>query len=100
MLIHRGQSAYSGHYIAHIKDSPSQTWFKFNDEDIEKMVGKNLQLGCEDDNDDYKVTKDKMKKPKLTKGFHCSKNAYMLVYNLRKDEAEEGDYYFHFISIY
>ena len=49
VLIHRGPSAYSGHYIAHIRDTKSQTWFKFNDTTIEKMGGKNLQLGNEDD---------------------------------------------------
>ena len=49
VLIHRGPSAYSGHYIAHIKDSDSQNWHKFNDVTIEKIGGRNLQLGNEDD---------------------------------------------------
>ena len=49
VLIHRGPSAYSGHYIAHIKDSRGQAWYKFNDEEIEKMAGRNLQLGNEED---------------------------------------------------
>lgn len=49
VLIHRGPSAYSGHYIAHIRDRTTGHWYKFNDEEIEKMGGKNLQLGNEDD---------------------------------------------------
>ena len=39
----------TGHYIAHIKDDASSSWYKFNDEDVEKMEGKNLKLGYEDD---------------------------------------------------
>ena len=49
VLIHRGPSAYSGHYIAHIKDRKSGHWFKFNDEEVEKMGGKKLELGNEDE---------------------------------------------------
>lgn len=49
VLIHRGVSAYSGHYIAHVKDSCTGDWYKFNDEEIEKMEGKKLHLGTEED---------------------------------------------------
>ena len=49
VLIHCGPSAYSGHYVAHVKDTKSQSWYKFNDEEIEKMEGKNLQLGNEEE---------------------------------------------------
>lgn len=49
VLIHRGISAYSGHYIAHVKDACTGDWYKFNDEEIEKMEGKKLQLGIEED---------------------------------------------------
>lgn len=49
MLIHRGISAYSGHYIAHVKDALTGDWYKFNDEEIQKMEGKKLQLGIEED---------------------------------------------------
>ncbi|XP_075704857.1 ubiquitin carboxyl-terminal hydrolase 48 isoform X2 [Rhinoderma darwinii] len=51
VLIHRGVSAYSGHYIAHVKDPQTSEWYKFNDEEIEKMEGKKLQLGIEEDLD-------------------------------------------------
>ncbi|CAH1775543.1 unnamed protein product [Owenia fusiformis] len=86
VLIHRGPSAYSGHYIAHIKDYSSGTWYKFNDEEIVKMEGKNLQLGNEDEVSGGKASK----KPRCTKGSHASKNAYMLVYR-RKQLTQEDN---------
>lgn len=49
VLIHRGPSAYSGHYVAHIKDPKTKAWYKFNDEEIEKMEGRKLKLGTEDE---------------------------------------------------
>lgn len=49
VLVHRGPSAYSGHYIAHIKDRHSRHWFKFNDEEIQRMGGRKLELGVEED---------------------------------------------------
>jgi len=81
VLIHRGPSAYSGHYVAHIKSKDNQAWYKFNDEEVEKIKGRNLQLGSEDD-----LETKKQKMPKTPKGHHASKNAYMLVYTLRTNE--------------
>lgn len=74
VLIHRGPSAYSGHYVgkfccnvgfrclltiftnlrilivsAHIKDQASSSWYKFNDEVVEKLEGSEFQLGVEGD---------------------------------------------------
>lgn len=69
VLIHRGPSAYSGHYIgekrwsysswhfpnrfidfiAHIKDPITGTWYKFNDEVVQKIEGTNFKLGIEED---------------------------------------------------
>ena len=51
VLVHRGPSAYSGHYVAHIKDRHSRHWFKFNDEQIQRMGGRKLELGVEEDVD-------------------------------------------------
>uniref|UniRef100_T1J4B6 Exosome complex component 10 homolog n=1 Tax=Strigamia maritima TaxID=126957 RepID=T1J4B6_STRMM len=82
VLIHRGPTAFSGHYIAHIKDRSTGDWYKFNDETVEKMKG-NLKLGGDEDD----VGKQP-KKPKVGKGQHSSKNAYMLVYRLRSKEIE------------
>lgn len=78
VLIHRGPSAYSGHYVAHIKGKDSQTWYKFNDEEVEQIQGRNLQLGSEEELDGKK-----QKGTRTPKGHHSSKNAYMLVYTRR-----------------
>ncbi|XP_077385618.1 ubiquitin carboxyl-terminal hydrolase 48 isoform X2 [Festucalex cinctus] len=85
VLIHRGISAYSGHYIAHVKDAHTSDWYKFNDEEIEKMEGKKLQLGTEDDI--AETVKSQTRKPKCSKGYHCSRNAYMLVYKMQEEET-------------
>ncbi|CAL9705001.1 unnamed protein product [Knipowitschia caucasica] len=87
VLIHRGVSAYSGHYIAHVKDSCTGDWYKFNDEEIEKMEGKKLHLGTEED---IETAKSQSKKPKCTKGYHCSRNAYMLVYMLQEQGSPDA----------
>lgn len=81
VLIHRGPTAYSGHYIAHIKDNNSKNWYKFNDEDIEKMKGNKLQLGTEDDPEETGAKQ----KGRCPKGYHSSRNAYMLVYTLNEE---------------
>ncbi|XP_075461958.1 ubiquitin carboxyl-terminal hydrolase 48 isoform X1 [Ascaphus truei] len=87
VLIHRGVSAYSGHYIAHVKDPQTGEWYKFNDEEIEKMEGKKLQLGIEEDL--AEPSKTQTRKPKCGKGIHCSRNAYMLVYRLKIEDRQE-----------
>lgn len=69
VLMHRGSSCFSGHYIAQIKDRTSKNWFKFNDEIVEKIDGKNLKLGSEDTSS-----------TESNKGVHSSDDAYMLVY--------------------
>ncbi|KAJ3602666.1 hypothetical protein NHX12_030415, partial [Muraenolepis orangiensis] len=87
VLIHRGVSAYSGHYIAHVKDARTSDWYKFNDEEIEKMEGKKLQLGIEEDI--AETVKSQTRKPKCSKGYHCSRNAYMLVYKVQEEETTD-----------
>ncbi|KAK5911825.1 hypothetical protein CesoFtcFv8_001761 [Champsocephalus esox] len=88
VLIHRGISAYSGHYIAHVKDASTGDWYKFNDEEIEKMEGKKLQLGIEEDI--AETVKSQTRKPKCSKGYHCSRNAYMLVYKVQEEEKSDS----------
>ncbi|XP_063001242.1 ubiquitin carboxyl-terminal hydrolase 48 isoform X2 [Elgaria multicarinata webbii] len=83
VLIHRGVSAYSGHYIAHVKDPQTGEWYRFNDEEIEKMEGKKLQLGAEED---LEPSKSQTRRPKCGKGTYRSRNAYMLVYRLQTRE--------------
>ncbi|XP_062842349.1 ubiquitin carboxyl-terminal hydrolase 48 isoform X2 [Trichomycterus rosablanca] len=87
VLIHRGVSAYSGHYIAHVRDACTNDWYKFNDEEIEKMEGKKLQLGIEEDL--AETAKSQTRRPKHSKGFHCSRNAYMLVYKRQEEQVDQ-----------
>jgi len=47
VLIHRGPSASSGHYIAVIKDPVSGITYKFNDTEVEKE--KKFSLANEED---------------------------------------------------
>ncbi|XP_051786330.1 ubiquitin carboxyl-terminal hydrolase 48 isoform X2 [Erpetoichthys calabaricus] len=88
VLIHRGVSAYSGHYIAHLRDGRTNDWYKFNDEEIEKMEGKKLQLGSEED---IEPSKSQTRKPKCIKGYHSSRNAYMLVYKRQVEEVSHSE---------
>ncbi|KAL7976145.1 hypothetical protein Chor_008242 [Crotalus horridus] len=83
ILIHRGVSAYSGHYIAHVKDPQTGEWYRFNDEEIEKMEGRKLQLGAEEE---LEPSKSQSRRPKCGKGIYRSRNAYMLVYRLQSRE--------------
>lgn len=85
VLIHRGPSASSGHYIAHILDTTSGNWYKFNDEVVVKMKsGKKLDLGGI--NEAELLQQPSCKKSKLSKGFHYSKDVYMLVYSRKASE--------------
>lgn len=77
VLIHCGQSAHSGHYIAHIHDKQKDEWCRYNDEQVAVMKGKLLNLGKEEESG---VLEEKSKKAKKGEG-HNSKNAYMLVYS-------------------
>ncbi|CAH3038895.1 unnamed protein product, partial [Porites lobata] len=87
VLIHFGVSAYSGHYVAHIRDKKSGSWYKFNDEDIVKMQGK---LKLSQDEDDADTSIKPAKRPKCAKGYHVSKNAYTLVYTLQDHQTAES----------
>lgn len=55
VLMHKGNSAHKGHYIAHIKDTNTNTWYKCNDDEIERIGGKDLQLGNDEDDMEGKV---------------------------------------------
>ncbi|CAL1536635.1 unnamed protein product, partial [Lymnaea stagnalis] len=90
VLIHRGPTAYSGHYIAHIREQgEAGAWYKYNDEEIEKMKNKKLELGKEEDA--LATTESNSEKaPKVSKGNHSSRNAYMLVYS-RCKKSDNGE---------
>lgn len=95
VLIHRGSSPHSGHYIAHIKDRITKDWYKFNDDSVEK-IGPQLQVSTEGEN--ITIVEDKTeiiriadpnsgKVTKLESKSLKSKTAYMLVYQAIDNEA-------------
>lgn len=90
VLIHRGPSAFSGHYIAHIKDTSTNLWHKFNDENVDRLKGgKKLNLDSLS-NDDFEIDMPKpAKAPKLKRNCHSSKDAYMLVYTRRESNLPQ-----------
>lgn len=95
VLIHRGSSPHSGHYIAHIKDRITKDWYKFNDDSVER-IGPQLQVSSDGEN--ITVVEDKTEVVKLAdprtnrvSKFESrslkSKTAYMLVYQAQDNEA-------------
>ena len=90
VLMHVGSDANHGHYLAHIQEAHTADWYKFSDVQVERLSGKNLKLGNE--NDPMVATplgpiaakKAAAKGPKVLKGYHSSNNAYMLVYTEQK----------------
>ncbi|XP_065912770.1 ubiquitin carboxyl-terminal hydrolase 48-like isoform X2 [Dysidea avara] len=83
VIIHRGPTAYAGHYIAHILDRKNGEWYRFDDEHVSKLNMKHL--GEEDD--EAMIGLSSKKKPRCPKGSHVSANAYLLVYT-RDDDTE------------
>ena len=88
VLIHRGSSPHSGHYIAHIKDRVTREWYKFNDDVVER-IGPQLQVSAEGEN--ISIVEEKTdtirfidpasgKTVKMESTSLKSKTAYMLVY--------------------
>lgn len=95
VLIHRGSSPHSGHYIAHIKDRISKDWYKFNDDSVER-IGPQLQVSTDGEN--IQIVEDKTEVVKiadvvtgrvtrLESRSLKSKTAYMLVYQAQDNEA-------------
>lgn len=97
VLIHRGSSPHSGHYIAHIKDRISKDWYKFNDDSVER-IGPELNVNTDGESvivvdNDTKVSslvpdENGRVKLKFSKSTNLkSKTAYMLVYQAQDNEA-------------
>ena len=86
VLMHVGPDANHGHYIAHIQDMESGLWFKFSDECVVPLQGKNMKLGVVDELMGQQVRKlvKLGKGPAGKTGVQNSNNAYMLVYMLQE----------------
>lgn len=90
VLNHQGPSANSGHYVAHIKDRLSGAWFSFNDEDVSKMPGSQLQLSSDETLASAAgsgSTKQPGQKRKQAEGTHDSTGAYMVVYKRQGQDS-------------
>ncbi|GAB6023037.1 Ubiquitin carboxyl-terminal hydrolase 26, variant 2 [Chamberlinius hualienensis] len=79
VLIHRGTSAYEGHFVAAIKVHESNQWYEFSDDVIKKLKGTSLQLDADEDF----TGKTASSANQLPKGILSSRDAYMLVYQKR-----------------
>lgn len=95
VLIHRGSSPHSGHYIAHIKDRITKDWYKFNDDSVER-IGPQLQVSTDGENitivegkpESFKIADPRTGKvTRLESKCLKSKTAYMLVYQAEDNEA-------------
>ncbi|KAH6918351.1 hypothetical protein BKA70DRAFT_13800 [Coprinopsis sp. MPI-PUGE-AT-0042] len=107
ILLHKGNSAYHGHYEAQVYDTQFGSWFQFNDEDVTKI---SLFGDKRCSSKDALVERDKGKKnqkrrrivvseddepsprktPEPPEQVISSKDAYMLVYT-RKDMPTDSD---------
>ncbi|KAJ3324683.1 Ubiquitin carboxyl-terminal hydrolase 48, partial [Gonapodya sp. JEL0774] len=115
VLLHRGSSAYSGHYIAHIFDHGQSKWFQLDDETVTEL--KETAFDIEDispegskkksifapkidvadpDEFDGPVTPIKSRSESYTSGdssskrVHSSRNAYALTY-IRRSERKRWE---------
>ncbi|KAI0306325.1 hypothetical protein B0F90DRAFT_1688970 [Multifurca ochricompacta] len=102
VLVHKGSSAYHGHYEAMVFDVMHDSWFAFNDEVVSKMK----PPGSEHPISDKGKAKSKLPKkrrrvedssdddiaeiqPPSPAGRMASRDAYMLVY-MRRGDARGG----------
>eukprot|EP00053_Salpingoeca_punica_P017587 m.169625 g.169625 ORF g.169625 m.169625 type:complete len:1216 (+) comp17243_c1_seq1:883-4530(+) len=82
VILHRGQGASSGHYIAHAKSYTNNKWYQFDDESCSQIQedehGQPMWLGIDKD--------EPGKKGKMTpcaNGSSTSSGVYMLAYRRR-----------------
>ncbi|KAG8853524.1 hypothetical protein FRB96_008126 [Tulasnella sp. 330] len=100
ILLHKGASAYHGHYESQVYDMRAAEWFQFNDEEVTKVNlyksaknKKKRKLTSDDDSeDDLKPLGQSSKKGRGSEDAIPrvnSQDAYMLIY-MRRDTATES----------
>ncbi|TFK30135.1 cysteine proteinase [Coprinopsis marcescibilis] len=112
VLLHKGGSAYHGHYEAQVYDTQYKSWFQFNDESVKKISliddqksGNKTAVDTSseqekrrrnpkkrrriEDSDDEQPARDSTKGPDSDEIIISSKDAYMLVY-MRRDSSESA----------
>ncbi|KAL1922771.1 uncharacterized protein VTP21DRAFT_9147 [Calcarisporiella thermophila] len=99
VLIHEGNSANGGHYIAHVFDTKEKCWFVINDEKARKetMVDFDDTNMDTDDEAEKGEPKTKGKSPPTQTNRWKSRNAYMLSYVRRSAKQKIETYPPHFI---
>ena len=83
VLSHFGKTCGAGHYVAQIKDAGSNAYYKFNDETVERIIGKkfkNLSQSPEEANATPFKTASAAAGKRKDRDRLFSNNAYMLVY--------------------
>lgn len=103
VLVHAGDSAYSGHYIANVLDGESNCWYRLNDEICEALDTSDTRFMFDVDHKVERrttVTGNSAKRRKISAAkkdnsnaqtvkdmIYSSRNAYMLIYKLREKEV-------------
>ncbi|XP_064392231.1 ubiquitin carboxyl-terminal hydrolase 48-like isoform X2 [Halichondria panicea] len=83
-IVHCGASAYTGHYIAYIKNPKTGKWWKFDDDVVKECKNDKLILCSDEDS----VDSSQKGMRRCPKGSHVSNNVYMLVYK-REDHFKD-----------
>jgi ubiquitin carboxyl-terminal hydrolase 48 len=87
ILLHRGPTASSGHYVSRVKDSSTRRWVEFDDSYSQTINSERDGLG---DTSEFGGSKQKSKsKRTMAKNVHRCKNVYMLVYRSRRSEPQK-----------
>ncbi|KAK2466793.1 hypothetical protein APHAL10511_001051 [Amanita phalloides] len=84
VLLHKGPSAYHGHYEAQVYDQSSQCWYQFNDECVTKIktLGDRTLLKKKKDSDPEEGASTEQNDSSIR-----SKDAYMLIYARRASRS-------------
>lgn len=91
MLIHKGPSAYSGHYMAYIRADHRAPWLLFDDERVERLTGSRWRAGATEDSLQLAAAGARPA-DRVVQGYQKSNNAYMLVYVRRAAEPASAEY--------
>ncbi|KAF8733688.1 hypothetical protein AX14_003618 [Amanita brunnescens Koide BX004] len=85
VLLHKGPSAYHGHYEAQVYDEISQCWYQFNDEDVTKIktLGDRITVKKKKVSDAENEGTPPSQTDQSDSNVIRSKDAYMLIYAKR-----------------
>ncbi|CAE6483095.1 unnamed protein product [Rhizoctonia solani] len=99
VLLHRGPSAYHGHYEAQVFDVTRNAWFQFNDEEVrelklEDLVGKQTNTRSQASKDAYMLIYAQRDAPSLdASSLSVPKHAFDAVQQLNKEHLDSCEAY-------